>query len=230
MDDRLEDISLKLQQKAGLKQLVFRQVCKAFRELLEQTKILVGELDAKMDAVDESVKVELIVVSDFEFHLLFSGDLLVFALNTNVVTFPKDHIFMKNDYVQEQGWRGYFGDIMVYNFMADSFKYNRQRDKGYLVARMLVNAENHFISEGSGPMNFLFRDLANSLIAPELMRIFIQTAMITTVDTDLYAPNFPSIQQMTVQQFFEKQISSSSNKIGFQMGEEMREAKLSGGL
>jgi hypothetical protein len=44
---------------------------------------------------------------------------------------------------------GYFGVVNVYNFLSDSFRYNRERDLGYLVARIFLNKEGHFFVQGS---------------------------------------------------------------------------------
>ena len=80
-------------------------------------------------------------INDMEFHIRFSGDLLVFVMHSNIVTFPDDYGPMPSKYVEEDFRRRFFGHIMAYNFMADSIKYQRLNDPGYLVGRLLVNIE-----------------------------------------------------------------------------------------
>lgn len=46
-------------------------------------------------------------------------------MNTNIVTLEESHTIMKEDYIKENEVNRYFGQIMVYNFMADSLKHNR---------------------------------------------------------------------------------------------------------
>ena len=46
-------------------------------------------------------------------------------------------------------YRTYCGVINMYNFLSDSFKYNRENDLGYLIGRMFINKENTFV-EGKG--------------------------------------------------------------------------------
>ena len=54
----------------------------------------------------------------------------------------------KQKYVKEDKMRSFCGVIHVYNFLNDSFKYNRLNDVGNLVARIFVNKDKHFFVEG----------------------------------------------------------------------------------
>ena len=45
---------------------------------------------------------------------------------------------MNTSYVKEDKNRSYCGVIHLYNFLADSFKYNRLNDVGYLIGRVFI--------------------------------------------------------------------------------------------
>ena len=51
-------------------------------------------------------------------------------------------------YPEENPNRGFCGLIHIYNFLNDSFKYNRVHDLGYLIGRIFINHENHFMVQG----------------------------------------------------------------------------------
>ena len=51
--------------------------------------------------------------------------------------------------------------INIYNFLADSFKYNRLNDVGYLVGRVFLNKDLHYFVEGKRQLGFLYNDFVN---------------------------------------------------------------------
>jgi hypothetical protein len=216
MDDKLGLIVEALKDKASLKQKIYRNTLEVFQHMKTIAQALAETLDAQIKQHDESVIVEFQDKGEFEFQLKFSGDLLMFSMHSNVQTFGEEHIISKSPYVQEDPHRGYFGSIMVYNFMADSLKYNRLNDPGYLLARMLLNVDGHFYIEGVRQLNFLFPDIAQNQITMELLRIFIESTMLTAIDQDLYAPSYQDIQIVPLGLKLENRMMSAE-KVGFQM-------------
>jgi hypothetical protein len=216
MEDRMDQIVEALKDKASLKQLIYRQSLAVFARMKGIAKDLAEILAEKMGKIDQHVQVEYIEKGEFEFHLKFSGDLLMFSMHSNVQTFGEEHIINKSPYVLEDYHRGYFGSIMVYNFMADSLKYNRLNDPGYLLARMLVNCDGHFYIEGVRQLNFLFPDIAQNLISDELLRIFIESTMVAAINQDLMAPSYQEIQVLPLGLKLENRMVAAE-KVGFQM-------------
>ena len=125
MDTLKAKILSALEKKACTKQAIYRYTLEVFNEMKEQAQALVTDLADQFDDIDEHVKIEYTNVNEFEFHVKFSGDLLIFTMHTNVTTFQHEHIIFKNPYIHADSQRAYFGQVMVYNFMADSLRYNR---------------------------------------------------------------------------------------------------------
>jgi hypothetical protein len=217
MNDKIELIVEALKEKACLKQKIYRATLVVFQEIKDIAEGLAVELDSRFDQIDNSVHIEYKEVNEFEFHLKFSGDLLIFTMHSNIVTFPEEHILSKSPYVQEDSRRGFFGHIMVYNYMADSLKYNRLNDPGYLLARMMLNLDLHFYIEGVRQLNFLYPDIAENLINKDILRLFIEDAMITAIGHDLYAPTYQEIQMLPLGAKLQNQMVSGGSKVGFQM-------------
>src|SRR5690606_16690191 len=126
-----------------LKQKTYGAVKEVFANLRREALEIVEALNQNNN-IDASVVVALTEISEFEFHVKFGGDLLVFVMKSNIVTFDKEYPIMQSEYMQERDDRKYFGSILTYNFMSDTLKYKRSEDNGYLLARMLVNVEKHF--------------------------------------------------------------------------------------
>ena len=207
-----------LKVKAGIKQLSYRNVRKAFEILREEARRIVDELSQSIKKEDESILVEFEDQGEFEFHVKFSGDLLIFMMHTNIITFDGEYHLLKNDYIKEKENRKYFGHIMIYNFMADSIKYNRLEDPGYLVARILVNCENHFLIEGVRPLNFLFPEISGNIISAEMLRYFIEHAMMAAIDNDLIAPPYPELRTIRwIEKVNQNQELGRGQKIGFKL-------------
>ncbi|RYU78500.1 hypothetical protein EWM57_13810 [Hymenobacter persicinus] len=220
--DRLDQIFEGLKQKSIAKQAIFRNTGAAFDLLRKVSQELVVELSRKLSPVDSSVLVEYRPVSDMEFHIKFSGDLLVFVMHSNIVTFPDDYGPMPSKYVEQDFRRRFFGHIMAYNFMADSIKYQRLNDPGYLVGRLLINIENHYFLEGVQQLELPDNDMADNFLTPDMLRLFVESAMIAAVNNDLIAPPMQDIQKITVKQKLENQQVSRGSKVGFSFSSEQK--------
>jgi|GEM_PF-26719 hypothetical protein len=220
--DRLHQIFDGLKQKSTTKQAIFRNTQAAFDCLRLVSQELVVELSHKLTPFDSSVVIEYRSINDMEFHIKFSGDLLVFIMHSNIVTFPDDYGPMSSAYVSQDFRRRFFGHIMAYNFMADSIKYQRLNDPGYLVGRLLVNINNHYFLEGVQQLELPNNDMSDNLITSEAMRLFVESAMIAAVNNDLIAPPLPEIQKISVKQKLENQQVSRGSKVGFSFSHEQQ--------
>ncbi len=213
--DRLDQIFDGLKEKSTAKQAIYRNTQAAFDCLRQVSQELVVELSRKLTPLDSSVVIEYRPVNEMEFHIRFSGDLLVFVMHSNVVTFADDYGPMPSAYVAADFRRRFFGHIMAYNFMADSIKYQRLNDPGYLVGRLLVNINNHYYLEGVQQLELPDNDMSDNLLTPRMMRLFVESAMIAAVNNDLIAPPLPEIQRINVKQKLENQQVSRGSKVGF---------------
>jgi hypothetical protein len=213
--DRLDQIFEGLKQKSSAKQAIFRNTQAAFDCLRFVTQELVLELSRKLTPLDATVVIEYRPVNEMEFHIRFSGDLLVFVMHSNIITFPDEYGPMSTPYVQEDFRRRFFGHIMAYNFMADSIKYQRLNDPGYLVGRLMVNIENHYFLEGVQQLELPDNDMSDNPVTEESMKLFVESAMIAAVNNDLIAQPLPDIQKITVKQKMENQQVTGASKVGF---------------
>ena len=213
--DRLNEIFEGLQQKSTAKQAIFRSTQAAFDLLRLVSQELVLELSRRLNPLDASVLIEYRSINEMEFHIRFSGDLLVFVMHSNIITFPNDYGPLPSKYVEADFRRRFFGHIMAYNFMADSIKYQRLNDPGYLVGRLLVNIESHFYLEGVQQLELPNNDMSDNIITPDMLKLFVESAMIAAVNNDLIAPPLPEIKKITVKQKIENQQVSRGSKVGF---------------
>ena len=226
--DRLDQIFDGLKQKSTAKQAIYRNTMATFDLLRKVTQELVVELSRKITPVDSSVVIEYRPVNDMEFHIRFSGDLLVFVLHSNIVTFPDDYGPMATKYVEEDFRRPFFGHIMAYNFMADSIKYQRLNDPGYLVGRLLVNIDHHYFLEGVQQLELPDNDMSDNKITADALKLFVESAMIAAVNNDLIAPPLDDIQKITVKQKLENQQVSRPSKVGFSFSHEQHHPNVDG--
>ncbi|UYZ63502.1 hypothetical protein [Hymenobacter weizhouensis] len=228
--DRLDLIFDGLRQKSTVKQAIYRNTLATFDLLRKVTQELVVELSRKITPVDSSVIIEYRPVNDMEFHIRFSGDLLVFVLHSNIVTFPDDYGPMSTPYVQEDFRRRFFGHIMAYNFMADSIKYQRMNDPGYLVGRLLINYDNHYFLEGVQQLELPDNDMSDNKVTEDDLKLFVESAMIAAVNNDLIAPPLDDIQKISVKQKLENQQVSRPRKVGFSFSGEQQYLAATDGL
>ncbi len=215
-DERLNDIINGLHQKSVTKQAIYRNTKATFDRMKEIAQDIVKKLTTKITKQDADVLIEYTNISEFEFHVKFSGDLLIFLMHTNIITFPDDYELMRSEYIEEDFRRRFFGHIMAYNFMADTVKYNRMDDPGYLVGRMLINIDRHFVIEGVKQMELPYDRIAQNVINNKTLRLIIESAMVAAVNNDLMGQDVSDIERITLKQKHENVISQP-RKVGFQV-------------
>ena len=140
---------------------------------------------------------------DFESKLKFSGDTLLFHMHSNVFDFPNSHPIHKTKYVKQDKLRSFCGVINIYNFLSDSFKYNRMNDAGYLIARVFINKDKHFFVEGDKQLGFLFNDFVNQQINTDQIDKIINETMVYALNFDLQTPNFNDVKVVSVHQILD---------------------------
>ena len=221
--DRLHLIAQGLSEKSSAKQAIFRATQAAFTLLRQVSQQLCLELTQRVTTdMDASVKIECQPINEMEFHIRFSGDLLVFIMHSNIVTFPDEFGPLNTPYAEADFRRRFFGHIMAYNFMADSIRYQRLNDPGYLLGRLLINIDSHYFLEGVQQLELPDHDMSASTVTAESLRLFVESAMIAAVNNDLIAPPLDDIQKINVKQKFENQQVSRGSKVGFHFAHQQR--------
>lgn len=207
-----------VKEKSILKQDVFNNTILNFKILKQVLKEIGDDLRSGVGEVDERVIVEYRDTGEYEAQLRVAGDLLIFHMHTNVFKFDGDNSLWKTSYFKENENRGYCGVLNIYNFLNDSFKYNRVNDSGYLIGRILINGENHFKVEGKRQMGFLYNDIINAIIDKDQMKAIIHSAILYTLDFDLYVPPYNQVKEVSVfeiQQLSDNLRIKTGKRLGF---------------
>jgi len=210
--------------KAALKQDIAEyseKVLARFKEVVQE------ELAALGTFVDDTrIRLEYKDNGKHEFRVSIGSDALVFQLHTNVFRFPDENPMWKSKYLEENGANGFFGIINIYNFLAESVEKGRNNDAGYLIGRVFLNHEEHFIVEGKGQLGFLFRDLSNSELTDNVISQIIHASLTFAVEFDLITPPYDLIQEVSLMQV--NAISSdlqiaTGKRLGFKFSAEEKE-------
>ena len=117
---------------------------------------------------------------------------------------------MYSSYIKSNAENAYCGIINIYNFLADSYEQNRYNDYGYLISRIFINQENHFLVEGKGQLSFLYRDFLNQVISKEILNAIILKVAAHAIEFDLLTPPYEKVNVVSVQ---EMQALSSESKL-----------------
>ncbi len=217
-NDPLEHIKLLLESKSTAKQVTYKRLLLAFGALRNESKRIVAELSQRARPEDQDVTLYFREVNEHEFEVKLAGDLISFVLHTNVVTFDPNSPVMLDPYIKSTPVNRYFGQIMIYNFMADSLKFNRINDPGYLLARLLINHEGRYVVEGDGRLAELANKISPAPISDDELAILVKIVMTLAIENDLMAPPFPDVRFITLHQKMEKtQELGAGQKIGFRM-------------
>ena len=186
-----------LEEKSSMKQDVFHNTLQTFKTLKTVVKSVADELKTYSN-IDKRVVVEYKEVSDCQFQLRVAGDTIIFYMHTNVFDFDKSHRINKSSYVKEDNYRTFCGMIQIFNFLSDSFIYNRVNDLGYLIGRIFINRENHYFVEGKRQLGFLYNDFVNTVIDEAALRAIVESAVLYCLNFDLLTPPFDSVKEVPV--------------------------------
>jgi hypothetical protein len=184
--------------KAGLKQEVYAKTLNAFNVFKKETMHLANDYHKKIKQTQWPIPFEYKDRGTFEYELKFGGDVLIFFMHTNVFEFSRDHEVMKTPYIKEDKKRSYCGIIHIFNFLADSFKYNRTNDIGYLIGRVFVNRESHYFIEGKREIGLLYNNFSTSKLNLHAIQSIIQSSIQYTVNFDLLTPPYDNMKEVTV--------------------------------
>ncbi|MCF8295606.1 MAG: hypothetical protein K9I34_06025 [Bacteroidales bacterium] len=208
-----------LKEKSATKQHVYDQTLDVFKSMKNIMEKLAKEYNELLIQSDSRILFEYKDNGVFEAELKFSGDVLVFMMHTNIFEFNREHNIWKMGYVKENVLNSYCGVIHIYNFLADSFKYQRYEDLGYLVGRIFVNRDKHYFVEGKKQLAFLYNDFGTTVIEENALRSIIETAISYALEFDLLVPPYEHVKLSSVGQVAQKREHSkliTGKRLGFQ--------------
>ena len=206
--------------KSTLKQQIFDNTFTTFNELKDVLFEIASELDDELDGkLDKRVRIEYRDRGKFEAQLQIASDLLIFRMHTDVFEFDSNHIIWQNEYVQAERDNSYCGVIDIYNFLSDSFKFNRNADEGYLIGRIFINREKCFFVEGKRQTLVRPMVFGKEKITREDLIAIMETAINYAINFDLLVPSYEDNKRVTVDQFNSKMDNSkfiTGKRIGYE--------------
>jgi hypothetical protein len=219
LDEKKLAIIGTLKEKSVLKQKVYDNTMEWFSVVKDILKNFSKEVNTNLGGIDGRIKMEYTDRSNFDAQIKVAGDILLFSMHSNIFQFDREHPAWKTTYIQKNKYNAYSGIINIYNFLADSFKYSRLDDLGYLIARIFINHENQYFVEGKRQMGMLFTNYGNEAISRPALQIIISTAIQYSLEFDLLVPPYDTVKIATVGQA-EAKIQHSrvitGKRLGFQ--------------
>jgi hypothetical protein len=216
-----ETIDRLLREISVLKQDVFHLTIDTFHDFKLVLQEVIKETSQKFGDTDKRVEIYYRDRGDFQAEIKVGSDILIFQMHTNVFQFDNTHPLWKSGYFKDNDKNSYVGIINIYNFLSDSIRYQRQWDMGYLIGRVFVNRERHFMVQGKRQLGYLFNDMINSELTKEKIKEVVHSAILYTLDFDLLVPPYENLQEITLEQI--QSISQSHSlatgkRLGFRFG------------
>ena len=205
--------------KSTLKQHIFDNTFTSFNELKDVLFEIASELDDDLDGkLDKRVRIEYRDRGKFEAQLQIASDLLIFRMHTDIFEFNSNHIIWQTEYVQAERDNSFCGVIDIYNFLSDSFKFNRNADEGYLIGRIFINREKCFFVEGKRQTLLRPMQFGEQKITREALIAIMEMAINYAINFDLLVPSYEENKRVTVDQFNTKMDNSkfiTGKRIGY---------------
>jgi len=214
-----EELCQLLVSKGVLKQEIFKSTLECMQHFKEAAKTFDEFFKANYAKGNEKIPVYFKNKNQHLFQLRFAGDVLIFIMHTNIFEFPRDHEVMRSNYIKENKDRSYCGMISIFNFLSDSFKYNRVNDIGYMIGRILINRDLHFFVEGKRELAQILNNFSQKKFSKESAIEIINSAIKYTLNFDLLLPNYDITKEVSVSDMLqmEDQIMTikTAKRLGF---------------
>lgn len=217
-EEDLAQVAKLISQKGNLKFDIYDNTLSAMKKLKETAKEVIEQLQANVNG-RHPIPLEYRERSEFEFEIKFAGDVLIFIMHSNIFEFSRYHEIMNTPYIKQDKERSYSGIISIYNFLSDSFKYNRMNDAGYMIGRMFINKDNHFYLEGKREIAMIYNDYSSSKFEESSSHEIIRAAILYTVNFDLLTPPYDSVKIVSVadmQEWMNNLRVKTGKRLGFQ--------------
>ena len=214
----ITDLFEVLNSKGRLKQLVYSNTLESFKLLKKAVADLNSEYRKKYSQDPKAIPFVYEDRGEFELYLQFAGDVLIVSMHTNIFEFSRYHEVMTTSYIREDKARSYCGIINIYNFLSDSFKYNRMNDIGYLIGRIFINKDRHYFIEGKREVGLLYNSFGSEILDEQVARKIIESAMLYAISFDLLTPPYDSLKEISlgeVKSMEESYTLKTGKRLGF---------------
>src|ERR1017187_427418 len=224
MDSSRDKILNTLKGKSILKQNIYEDTLKLFLDFRSSIKTIANDLKKEIAKTDNRLVIDSRNKGDLEVELKVADDTIIFMMHNDIFDFEKNHAIMQSSYIETDKERSFCGMILVYNFLTDSFKYDRNNDLGVLIARIFINKDRHFFVEGKRQLGYLFNDFDNAIIDKDKIISIVETVILYCLEFDLYVPDYEEMNQITVHEINEvnlKAFIATGKRLGFQFRSEI---------
>ncbi|MDR2358807.1 MAG: hypothetical protein LBD87_03265 [Prevotellaceae bacterium] len=213
-----ESILQNLSEKTQVKRKAYDATLEVFTQLKELLHELCNDTNETLEEKPEvPVRLEYRDRGKFEAEIKVAGDILIFSMHSNIFFFDRSHHVRQIPYVQNTPEAAYCGMINIYNFLADSFKYNRTDDLGYLIGRIFINKDKRFFVEGKRQSQYSYRTFGETTIDKDTITAIIETAILYSIEFDLLVPPYHISKEATVGQMNTK-IENARLQTGKRLG------------
>ncbi len=213
-----DSILATLTDKSVTKQNIHKITQDEFDKLKTVLKFMADEYNHELKDQPE-LALQIIDHGSYVIQLKIAGDMLVFVMHTNVFQFDRDHEVWKKPYVIDNPMRTYSGVISIYNFLADSFRYDRDEDPGYLIARVFINQEHAFFVEGKRQRKMGVNNFGTAIMDADSWQKIVETAIKYAINFDLLVPPYDAVNIISLTQMKEEIMNSkikTGKRLGFQ--------------
>ncbi len=212
-----DEILTTLRVKAVTKQNIFKVTLSEFEKLRTVLNYISNEYNSHLADCND-ITVEVSDSGSYVIQMKIAGDILIFVMHSNVFQFDRDHDIWRQPYVIEQPMRTYSGVISIYNFLYDSFRYDRPEDLGYLIARIFINQESAYFVEGKRQRRMGVKHFGENKLDADAWQKIVETSIRYAINFDLLVPPYEAANIITQSQMKEEIMNSkieTGKRLGF---------------
>jgi hypothetical protein len=183
-------------------------------------KSFAEQLNSKLQSSNKRYRIKYYSNNETQVEIQLGEDTLWFNLHPNLFRVNESNPVYKYSYMKEDIYRSQCAVINIYNFLSDSLANKRENDFGILVARILINSENHFMMEGKKNLGLLANDIANDVLDEFKLKNLLSHVIYYTLENDLMVQEFNQVPLMSYREVSSNSFSNAldeSKRLGFKL-------------
>lgn len=219
-DERIAEL---VKAKIPLTTATLENAQKHFAILKSLAHNLYQQIENSLGQKEEHAKIKFEEGRPNQCEIRLGDDTIWFHLQPNIFKIIDGHPLYKSSYIKENELRAHCAVINVYNFLTDTLIRKRNDDVGFLVTRIFINSESHFMVEGKKHFGLLFNDFSNDVLDNEKLEKIIKQIVLFCLEHDMVIPPFEAVQTITFEEISQNNcsaFSSEGKKLGFRFKSE----------
>lgn len=163
-------------------------------------------------------KSKLLKVTSNEIQFQFGNEVIIALIHPQSINAAGVIQANSEKYIKENALRTICSMVLIYSFRLHALEKSEAESNGFLLARIFINADNHFFVESHQPQPFLWNQIGDNEVKQESVKQILSNCLHLSQQIQLYAPSYSDISVINLSDkdlILENSNSNNAHRLGF---------------